>query len=504
MITEDQSKVIAFFEGAHSHAGEIEERFTTHISHVFLTKALAYKLKRALKLPYVDFSTPQKRLHFCHREVELNRRTAPELYLGVRKITRAENESLEFDGTGELVDAAVEMIRFKTDDLFAFMAKQGRLDSGHLQNVADTIANFHATLEPQSDSGSSLMDAVLSINEGGLNSTDIFDHAAVVSICHEFREAFHGLKEHLYQRSRTGKVVLGHGDLHLRNICLFREQPTLFDCIDFNDAIATIDKMYDVAFLIMDLWYRELPHFSNLTANRYCDMTGDEDGYPLLGFFMAVRAAVRAHTTATQISESDREDPKLVTRAHRYFDLARQLLKPGSPKLVVIGGLSGSGKTSVAQRLAACVDGPPGARVLESDRIRKRLFDVAPETRLPEAAYKPDVSDSVYDLIASRAEAALRLGAAVVADAVYSDTRRRSMISKSAHGEGVPFTGIWLSAPVETLRHRIASREESASDADLSILDRQLQAYEKPDDWVDLDSSRPIPEIVDRIMREIS
>ncbi|TIV74097.1 MAG: aminoglycoside phosphotransferase, partial [Mesorhizobium sp.] len=214
----------------------------------------------------------------------------------------------------------------------------------------------------------------------------------------------------LDRREAAGRVRRCHGDLHLRNICVFDGEPRLFDCIEFNDQIATVDVLYDLAFLLMDLWHRGFPQFANLVMNRYLDDADDEDGFVLLPFLMAVRAAVRAHVTATQVEESSQDSTKLIAEARSYFHLAQTLLAETPPRLVAIGGLSGSGKTTVAEALAAQIGAPPGARIVESDRIRKAMHGVAAETRLPAKAYRPGVSERVYRQIAWLAELILAEG----------------------------------------------------------------------------------------------
>jgi predicted kinase len=344
--------------------------------------------------------------------------------------------------------------------------------------------------------GAEAMAKVLDINERAFATSHVFGEKETGNFNSAFRKCFERYKNQLDRRGSERRVVLGHGDLHLRNICLVDGRPTLFDCIEFNDDIATVDVLYDLAFLIMDLWHRGFPGFANLVANRYFDHFDDEEGYCLLPFFMAVRAAVRAHVTATQIEEDAQADNVLVKRARAYFELAKELLRSGSPQLVALGGLSGSGKSHVADALAPELGVPPGARILESDRIRKGLFGVSPETRLPDSAYKPEVSERVYRTIVEKAAVLLADGNCVVADAVYSDPERRLAIEDSAVGIDVAFAGFWLDAPPEVLRERVRGRKGDASDADSAVLDQQLKSIGQVTDWQKLDATRPAGEIV--------
>ena len=284
----------------------------THISIIVLGEHRALKFKKPLKLPYVDFSTADLRLAACQRELRLNRRTAPGLYLDVRRITRQVDGSLALDGDGLLVDSVVEMNRFDQGCLFDDLATDDRLTAAHVEAVAHQVAAFHATLDADRHrSGSSVMSGVLDINEAAFARTTVFDKDKVIALCGLFRVRLASVGSLLDTRGSAGKIRHGHGDLHLRNICLFDGTPTLFDCLEFSDDLATTDVLYDLAFLLMDLWRRGMCAHANLALNRYLDEGDETDGLPLLPFFMAVRAAVCAHVTATQAMSATVEADRL-------------------------------------------------------------------------------------------------------------------------------------------------------------------------------------------------
>lgn len=477
MIAEDQSRTIAFLRDPASYGMTAPvEVIETHISMIFLAGDRAYKLKRAVKLPYVDFSTRQLRAAVCAKEVDLNRRTAPELYLGLSEIVRGKDGRLAFGGPGEAIDMVVEMMRFGQEGLFDRLAATGGLTPRLMDGAADMIAAFHRDAPPvHSAGGAANMEAVLSINEAGFATSHIFAFAELAAFNAAFRARLQTHRALLDERERDGRVRRCHGDLHLRNICLFEGRPQLFDCIEFDDRLATIDVLYDLAFLLMDLWHRNLPELANRVMNRYLDATHDDGGFALLPFFMAVRAAVRAHVTATQAEEGAGDKEKLASQARGSFELAKRLLETSAQRLVAIGGLSGSGKSTVAEALAPLIGPPPGARIFETDRIRKAMHGVAPEVRLPPEAYAPEISVKVYTELASRAFSVLSEGGTAVVDGVFDRDDNRRLVERAADEAGVPFTGIWLEADAETLRNRVGRRLGGPSDADLSVLEQQLR-----------------------------
>ncbi len=503
MLVQDQTSAISFLSDRHAHGNDEIEHIVTHISHVFLTRDRAFKMKRAVKLPYVDFSTPELRLEACQREVRLNSVTAPGLYLGIRKISRDLAGKLRF-GDGELVEPVVEMVRFEQNALFDRMATQGRLHATLLTQAARMIARYHQSAPVvHRSSGSANIGAVLAINRAGFATSRVFEEAEVATITQLFEDILNENAALLDSREAAGKVRLCHGDLHLRNICLIAGEPCLFDCIEFNDQIATIDTLYDLAFLLMDLWHRGFPQFANLVMNRYLDETNDDDGFVLLPFFMAIRAAVRAHVIATQVAEGGNA-ADLTTEARSYFELARALLVKVQPRLIVIGGFSGSGKTTVADALAARLGAPPGARIIESDRIRKGLHGVAAEVRLDADAYRPEVSDKVYSEIVRRSLAITKAGGSVVADAVFDRLEYRRLIEFASKAAGTRCEAVWLQADAQVLLQRVSSRLQGPSDADLRVLARQLSGGQKPPDWRLINAQRPVGEMVAEILERVN
>lgn len=476
MVYGDQSEVITFLSEHVGTAVKADTRIiTTHISVVILSGDRAWKLKRAVQLPYADFSTPDLRLAACEHEVTLNRRTAPSIYIGARRVTREADGSLALDGTGTLIDAVVEMRRFDDNTLFSKLAVAGRLDRPLLTALARDIAAFHRQAELRPGGGAANIEAVLALNQQSTQITEVLNPSAV----NELRTALRtGLAHHaarLDTRARNGRIRLCHGDLHLRNLCLVEGRPTLFDCIEFNDTLATIDVLYDLAFLLMDLWQAGLHAEANWLMNRYIDENDETDGLPLLPYFMALRASIRAQVLATQAClPGEPNRTQLAADAEAYLKLALQLLRPQPARLIAIGGPSGSGKSTRAAAIAHQLGVAPGARILATDRIRKKLAGVPAETRLPADSYTMESSRQVYDTLYAHTARTLAEGYSVIADAVFSRLEEREAIQRCAERSGVPFTGIWLEADAATLVARVQARRNDPSDATADVVKAQL------------------------------
>jgi aminoglycoside phosphotransferase family enzyme/predicted kinase len=498
----DQSAAIAFISQALAReAGAPVEFRQTHVSLLFLAGDLVFKLKRAIAFPYLDFSRPGLREKACRAELALNSRAAPDLYLGVRRITR-ERGGLAFDGPGRLIDCIVVMRRFDESGLFDIMAREGRLAPAHIESLAETIAKFHASAqrfkEPQ---GAAAFTHLLDLNEVSFAHCQIFAKDDLDRINALFRAELRKLAPLLDARAANGFVRLCHGDLYLRNICWFESRPTLFDCIEFDPRLARIDTLYDVAFTLMDLWLFGRHDLANLLFNRYVsafsrtlpDMPAKtRDGYAALPFFMALRAAIRAHIAAAQAHSGDVEaDSAKACEARAYFALAEELLAPRPNAIVAIGGFSGSGKSTLAAAIAGEIGPPPGARTLNSDRTRKAMHRIRPNDKLPPAAYEINITAAVYLRLLSRAMDALGQGRSIILDAVYSTPEEREAVAKLARECGAPFVGLWLDAPADVLRQRVHDRPKGVSDADLNVLEAQLHRDAGTIDWIRLDSSLP-------------
>jgi predicted kinase len=341
--------------------------------------------------------------------------------------------------------------------------------------LADQIATFHATAEVvATDAGSARFRSVV---EGNVDSMarcrEILDPEQSCLLGNLLLDLTAKMAPVLDDRSARGRVRHGHGDLHLANIALIEGRPTLFDCLEFSTELATIDVLYDLAFLLMDLWHRDLHAEANIVFNRYLDLSGDdEDGIALMPLFLSVRAAIRAHVLAAQSMGAGR-DRSMAGTARSYLDLALALLQPGRPRLIAIGGLSGTGKSSLARILGGDIGRAPGARIVRNDVLRKRLAGLPPETRLPRTSYSEQAATLVYDNADRLALTLLSCGQSVIADAVFAQPARRAKIEAVAARAGVPFDGLWLEASPDIRLDRVGRRGADASDADTAVAQAQ-------------------------------
>ncbi len=503
-MTPDQHEAIAFLERRESYGPGVPgvERVDTHAAMVFLAGERAYKLKRAVRFSYLDFSTVERREAACRAEVRLNQRTAPELYLGVHALTR-ESGSVAFDGAGEVLDWVLVMRRFDQTLLFDRLAARGALNDALMEQLSAEIARFHAAAErtPGCGGRASLESVIAGIEENlALAPHEVFPPELCATLVRRWRAELQRYAALLERRDRAGKVRRCHGDLHLRNICLWNGRPTLFDCLEFSEELASIDVLYDLAFLLMDLEHRSLRGYGNVVFNEYLDRNDETDGIAALPMMMSLRAAIRAHTGAAAASAQSHPERRqsMVEEARQYLALADRLFHDEGPRLIAIGGLSGSGKSTLARALAPCTGSAPGARLIHTDALRKRLFGVAKTERLNGEAYAREVSGQVYSLQRAAAAASLRSGYGVIADGVFARPEERAAIARIARACGAEFTGLWLMAPDDVLRARLSSRKGDMSDADARVLEMQSGIDTGAIDWSRIDAARSASETVDQ------
>jgi len=494
---EDQAAVIVFLMRPESYADRPAEvsRIDTHGAAIFLAGHRAYKLKRAVKLAYLDFSTPEKRKAVCEREFALNRPHAPTLYRGVMPITRGRDGALHIGGAGEPVDWLIEMARFADAQLFDRLAVAGGLDGGLIEKLAEVIERFHAAAPVFKGLGwpASLGQVVGNV----VRALGTFDEPAkagggMQDYLTALQDTLRGHRHLLAARRDAGLVRRCHGDLHLKNIVLIDGAPCLFDALEFDEDLARIDVLYDLAFLVMDLWHRGLKAEAHTLLNHYFSReVADVEwrGLALFPFFLSLRAAIRAMVGLDGLPFAEgAKHAALAAEIRDYAQLAEVLLSPAPPMLVAIGGLSGTGKSTVARATAPGIGAAPGAIILRSDVERKLMQGAGLTERLGAEAYAPEARNAVYSRLLHKSEAILRTGHCVILDAVFREPHQRERPKALAERLGIPFLAIWLEAPQGQMLDRVAARRGDASDADAGVVLRQLESTVPPSDWHKVDA----------------
>jgi aminoglycoside phosphotransferase family enzyme/predicted kinase len=493
--TDPQDAVLTFLADPATHGGRPVRRIDTHAAAVFLAGKRALKIKRAVCFPFLDYSTLDKRRAACTAEIEVNRSFAPNIYRGLVAVTREADGRLALGGAGAAVEWAVDMLRFDEEKTLDRLADGGTIDAAMAGALARAVAAAHAVApvadaEPWIDALSTYLDR----NDAAFRAaSDIFPAHEAATLDNASRQALARIRPLLAARGRLGLVRRGHGDLHLGNIALIDGRPVPFDAIEFDPQIATGDVLYDLAFLIMDLVERRLTPAANVVLNCYLAETRrDEDLAALaaLPFFLALRAAIRAMVTAARranVAASERNATAHTART--YFDLARRLIAPPTPRLVAVGGLSGTGKSALARMLAPDLAPAPGAVLIRTDVERKALFGVAESSRLPAPAYAPEVTAQVYALVGDKARRVLAAGHGAIVDAVFARRQERAAISVVAKSCNVAFRGLFLTADLATRLARVGTRTHDASDADADVA-RAQESYDLGLlDWHEVDAS---------------
>jgi aminoglycoside phosphotransferase family enzyme/predicted kinase len=478
----DQTEVVTFLDDPASYATRPDriERFETHGALVFLAGDEAWKIKRAVRFPYLDFSTLEKRKAACVREVEINRRLAPEIYLGCVPIVRTPDGRLRLGGDGEPVEWAVRMRRFDQAALLSRMTETGPLSPDLVRDLADAVHDSHRTAQRAMGvhGAARLGRLVASVSATLADHADAFGPGALQALGERMDVQMRRAAAVLDRRAAAGCVRRCHGDLHLNNIVLWHGRPVLFDAIEFDDDLATIDTLYDLAFLLMDLDRRGQRAAANAVLNRYLWLSGtdlDLQGLQALPLFLGLRSAIRAMVTAER-AEQERGEARARDRqeAGRYLEAAIGYLTPDAPHLLAVGGLSGTGKSTLARALAPELGAAPGAMHLRSDLERKTLYGVGETTRLGAAAYARAANDAVYAALYRKARLALMAGHACIVDAVFANREERAEIEAMAADLGIAFQGLWLEAAPEHLLDRVAARRGDASDATPEVVRAQL------------------------------
>jgi aminoglycoside phosphotransferase family enzyme/predicted kinase len=489
----EQAEVVRFLEAGGLGAGPVE-RIDTHAAVVLLAGEHAWKMKRAVRYSFLDFTTLEKREAALRHELDVNAGAAG-LYLGVVPVTRTEDGGLVLGGTGRAVEWLLQMRRFDREQELDRIAQRGELDDALVDRLAAVVAQGHerAARHPECGGAAAMLDLIGGNRDDlGRLVPDVLAAEDVDALDRCCRMAL-GARATLWDRRRTqGFVRHCHGDLHLGNIVRIAGEPVPFDAIEFDDSFARIDIVYDLAFLIMDCWHRGLRRQAQRVLQGWLERTVDDEGMALLPLSLAIRAAIRAKVTGFAGD---------AVAARAYLALAQRSLEVAEPRLIAIGGRSGTGKSTLAAALAPELGAIPGAVVLRSDVIRKRRLGREPTTRLPETAYTPDMSHRVFRTIAQRARVLLDAGRTVIADGVYGEPAHRAAIEAVASRRGLRFDGFWLTAPQAMLEARVLTRLGDASDATVEVVRRQAAIDDRSVGWTRVDAGRDLATIRAELLR---
>ncbi|MDY6783834.1 MAG: AAA family ATPase [Cyanobacteriota bacterium] len=454
----------------------------THASYVVLTGDFAYKIKKSVDFVFFDYSTLEKRRHFCQEELRMNRPLAPEIYLEVLPIARSQQQYI-LNGEGEPVEYTLKMRQFPQEMLWSHLFDQNKLTFELMEALGRTVAEFHQQAQTN--------DYIRSFGEPA-KIREAFDENYRQSRKYigrgqtqrqfdetkQFSDRFlQQERDLLQQRQERGWIREGHGDLHLKNICLWDGKVRLFDRIEFNEEFRFVDVMYDIGFAVMDLEARGRVDLAHAFLNTYIEQTGDWEGLQVLPLYLSRQAYVRAKVTSFLLDDaavSQEEKEKAKETAANYYRLAWEYTQRQNGRIIVMSGLSGSGKTTVARQVAREV----GAIHIRSDAVRKHLAGVELNERGSDELYSPQMSEKTYNRLLELGKLLVRRGWTTILDGKYDRVALRQPIIAWCEAQGVPLEILHCHAPTEVLRDRLSARVGDISDATPELLERQLATAE--------------------------
>ncbi|HVN76039.1 MAG TPA: AAA family ATPase [Thermoanaerobaculaceae bacterium] len=488
------------------------EVIQTHISFIFLTDAHAYKVKKPVDFGFLDYTTLAKRRQMCEREVALNSRLCPDIYLGVIELNESDG-SLSIGGPGETVEVAVKMRRLPRERMLRQVLARGEGNEALFERIAVTLADFHRRAPaPRTGEGMSGVERPKFNCDENFAQTEKYIGSLLPRRAFELirnsTDLFFKRKGGLFaRRVEERRIVDGHGDLHLDSICA-TDPVRIFDCIEFNERFRIQDAAEEVGFLAMDLEFHGYAPFARKFVEAYVAASGDAELLELLAFYKTYRAYVRAKINSFASDDphipAAARDASRATASH-YYELAAHYAAACNPRrLIVTCGLTGSGKSTLARKLGELYS----LQLIRSDVVRKELVGIAPDERrwLPydQGEYSPEMTDRTYAEMLERAKALLEVGHSVVLDGCYTKRLQRDGAVDLARRLGVPFLLLECRTSEDVIRERLERRAQKAgtvSDGRWEIYHRQLAEFEAPeeiagDKRVVLDRSKPVDELL--------
>lgn len=454
----------------------------THISWIILTGDYAYKIKKPVSFGFLDFSTLDKRHYYCNEELRLNRRFAPRIYLEVIEI-RGSHDAPRLYGDGEIIEYALKMIEFPQQCLLSHYAANGTLDSAIIDALAKRIRDLHA--EAPAAAPDSIYGSAGSVQHWSAeNLAQLQERVPADLMPASFAHLRQWYREQqelpvlLERRRRDGRVRECHGDLHLGNMALIDNEVMPFDCIEFNPELRWIDTISEAAFVAMDLQARGYPGLCWRFISRYLESSADYAAVPLLRYYVIYRALVRAKVEALRVESADETGTADFAGAFHYLDLADRWSAAENTGLILMHGLSGSGKSTVAIRLAESL----GAIHMRSDVIRKQLFDLDADadsgSGVNQGIYSKEATELTYRRLRDIAQIITSAGFCAIVDASFLLKSQRRILLEAANASACPCIVVECNAPLAELRRRISERSGDPSEADLRVLDQQVDKRE--------------------------
>jgi uncharacterized protein len=467
----------------------------THISYVLLTGEFAYKVKKPANFGFLDFSTLEKRHYFCQEELRLNRRLSPDLYLTVKAIAQEGDryrfaEETEPSAIAEsITEYAVQMRQFPQEGLFSHLFQAGKLTPELVRQLGVVVAEFHAIAETNPEIRNyGSRTAVQRVDANNYSISKAFiGQSQTQQQYDETRSFTTRFFEHhadwFTQRQMDEKIRECHGDLHLNNVCYYQNTIRIFDCIEFTPDFRNIDVIYDAAFMVMDLEFQGRGDLANLFLNSYLEQTGDYWSAALLPLYLSMRAYIRANVNALALDDpaiSEADKTNYLQRSKDYYRLAWRYAKRSPGRLVMMSGLSGSGKSIVACQIAQQLN----AIHIRSDAVRKRLAGISLKARGDQGGiansgiYTPEMTQLTYERMLELGIFLAQQGWSVVLDAKYDRVNLRQAVLEAAQTAQIPIRIVQCTAPVKVLRDRLQRRIGDVSDATADLLDIQIKADE--------------------------
>ncbi|MGB3401352.1 MAG: AAA family ATPase [Microcoleaceae cyanobacterium] len=455
----------------------------THISYIFLTGDFAYKIKKAINLEFLDYSTLEKRRYFCQQELQMNQPLAPQLYLEVLPIVKIENK-FSFDShSNQIVEYALKMRQFPQENLLINQFKNNQLTLQQMAALGKVVAGFHLNAPTNNEILEyGKIDKIRHSIDQNFEQTDKYIGIILTQKQYEetkqFNQQFFNHRQALFNRRIQNKWIREcHGDLHLKNICIFDDKITLFDRIEFNKEFRYVDVMYDIAFLVMDLEARNRIDLSYQFLNSYIEITGDWEGLEILPFYLSRQAYVRAKVSSMTSDETTiSEEYKIenVQAAKQYYQLAWQYTQRQNGGIIIMSGLSGSGKSTIARKLSQKI----GAIQIRTDAVRKHLGGIPLHQKGGDELYTSEMTQKTYHRLLELGILLVKAGFWVILDGKYDRINLRKTVIKSCQSQNLPLYILECFAPVEILRSRLQHRQGDITDATVDLLASQQESAE--------------------------